>query len=457
MSENGQVIYQTAAVADATPHNIEAEQAVLGALLIDPDAFYMVDTEISPKEFYSAAHGQIYQAICEIHQDQQAIDLITVTARLREAGVTEIHGRMTEVYLADLITVVPSSFGVDAYAKIVVNAAMRRSLIQAGREIASVAANGKISLDEMVEKSQRVLLDVTERTAERGVQSARQIISGVIDTVYERINSGNHQVGLKTGFKDLDALLGGLKPEDVILLAARPGMGKSVLEGLISLYVAQHYGGVARFNLEMSSEQLMIRLLASASRLPYRNIEEGRLTSAELETFNRAVGELSGLPMFVDDTPSLSIAQLSAKARRLHMQHGLKLVTLDYVQLMAVERSYGNRNQDIGQISRGIKHLAKELHVPVLVLAQLSRGVESRAEKRPLLSDLRDSGELEQDADCVMFIYRDEYYNPDTTMRPNVAEIEVAKHRNGPTGTADLYFHGPTMTFRNLAKQTINL
>lgn len=456
MSENGQVIYQTASVADATPHNIEAEQAVLGSLLIDPDAFFMVDTMISPEQFYSASHGEIYKAIREIHQDKQVPDIITVTARLRAQGTAECHGRLIEVYLSELMDVVPSSFGVDAYAKIVINDAMRRSLIRAGREISSLAANGKVSLDEMVETSQQTLFSVTEKTATRGVQSARQVVSALVDVVYERMN-GDHQVGMKTGFSDLDKMLGGLKPKDVVLLAARPGMGKSVLEGLISLYVAQHYGGVARFNLEMSSEQVIMRLLSSASRIPYWNIEHGQFAGDEIEFFNRAAGEISSLPLFVDDTPGLTIAQLAAKSRRLHMEHGLRLITLDYVQLMGIERSYGNRNQDIGQISRGLKGLAKELNIPILVLAQLSRAVENRAEKRPLLSDLRDSGELEQDADLVLFLYRDEYYNPDTTMRPNVAEINIAKHRNGPTGTVDLYFHGPTMTFRNLARQTINL
>ena len=451
------VEYKTSHLADAMPHNIEAEGAVLGALLIDKDAFYQVDTVVSPESFYSAAHGAIYAAIREIHAERQTPDLITVIAKLRDQGVTECHGKMVEEYLVDLLNIVPSAFGAEAYARIVVKDAMRRGLLRAGLEISSIAANGQIPLNDMVEQAQRVLFTTTEKSISRGAQSARQIVSGVIDTVYERMASGNHQVGMKTGFKDLDEVLSCLKPQNVILLAARPGMGKSLLEGLISLYVAQHYGGVARFNLEMSAEEIITRLLASASRLPYRNIERGQFSEREAETFSRAAGELSGLPMFIDDTPSLSLSQLSARARRLHMEHGLKLITVDYVQLMAVEKSFGNRNQDIGLISRGLKGLAKELNIPILVLAQLSRSVENRAEKRPLLSDLRDSGELEQDADCVMFLYRDAYYNPDTTERPNIAEVQIAKQRNGPLGQVDLYFHGPTMTFRNLARQTINL
>jgi replicative DNA helicase len=264
-------------------------------------------------------------------------------------------------------------------------------------------------------------------------------------------------VGIPTGFTDLDRLLGGLNKSDLIIIAARPGMGKTSLQNAMALTAATKHGKrIAMFNLEMSGEQLVQRMIAAETKIDSQRLRRGQLAEQEMPIFMEAVGRLSETKIFIDDTPSITPNQLRTKCRRLYAEHGLDLVMIDYLQLMQGERSTNNRVQEISEISRGLKGLARELNVPVLAASQLSRAVEQRAEKRPLLSDLRESGSIEQDADIVMFIYRDDYYN-DASERPNIAEINVAKHRNGPTGSIDLYWHGKLATFRNLQRQEINL
>jgi len=447
---------ETMTAADILPHSIEAERAAIGSILIDPDAFYLVDTIIGAADFYSEANGKIYKAIGDLYASRVAVDILTLIETLRKRGLDGCHGQDIDAYVIGLLNDVPTAINAPDYARIIEANALRRRLILAGRKISSLGVAGD-SPAKLVEESERTLFDVTQRMATVNVLTNREAMSNLLDVTQARINSGDHDPGVKTGLTDLDKILGGLKQDELYILAARPGMGKSMLEGQIAVHCAKHHGGVARFNLEMGNQSLAQRMVSSESGIPFKKVERADMTGEELRKFHEAVGRLSLLPIFTDDSAGLTMSQLTAKARRLHAEHGLKLVTLDYLQLMAVDSSSGNRVQDVGQISRGLKRLAKELHVPVLALAQLSRSCEARGDKRPLLSDLRDSGEIEQDADVVMFIYRDDYYNPDTSDAPNLAEVNVAKHRNGETGMATLYMHKQIMRFANSQRKTIEL
>lgn len=447
---------ETATIADILPHNHEAERAVIGSILIDPDAFFLVDTIIKPADFYSEAHGKIYRAISDLYASKVAIDVLTVIETLRKRGLEGCHGQDIDTYVIEMLNVVPTAINAPDYARIIESNALRRRLILAGREISALGVAGD-NPAKLVEQSEKALFKVTQQMATVNVVTNREAMSSLIDVTQARINSGDHDPGVKVGLIDVDKILGGMKPGDLIILAARPGMGKSMLEGQIAVNCARQHGPVARFNLEMGNQSLAQRMVSADSGIPFKQIERAQMNAEEMRRFHESVGRLSLLPIFTDDSAGLTMSQLTAKARRLHAEHGLKLVTLDYLQLMAVDNSYGNRTQDVGQISRGLKRLAKELGVPVLALAQLSRSCEARGDKRPLLSDLRDSGEIEQDADVVMFIYRDDYYNPDTSDTPNAAEVNIAKHRNGETGMAMLYMHKQVMRFGNRKSEDIEL
>ena len=449
MYNNGTATNGTAAtvtaVSDILPHSPDAERAALGSILIDPDAFYLIDTIISAPDFYSVVHGQIYKAISDLYASRVSIDILTVVETMKRRGVTECYSVGIDEYVIGLLNDVPTAVNAPDYARIIEADALRRRLILAGRKIENMGIKGD-SPAKLIEASERALFDVTQKMATVNVLPSRAIMSELLDVTQARMNSGA-DTGVRTGLVDIDRILDGLKPDELIILAARPGMGKSMLEGQIAVNCARRYGPAARFNLEMGHMSLAQRMVAADTGIPFKKIQRADMNADEQRRFNMSVGALAELPIYTDDSAGLTMSQLTAKARRLHAEHGLKLITLDYLQLMAVDKSYGNRTQDVGQISRGLKRLAKELHVPVLALAQLSRSCEARGDKRPLLSDLRDSGEIEQDADVVMFIYRDEYYNPDTTERPNVAEVNIAKHRNGETGAVDLHFNGPVMKF----------
>ncbi|MEL0098843.1 MAG: replicative DNA helicase [Opitutae bacterium] len=458
-SSNGKVTELQSTQADTgdiLPHSLDAERAVLGAVLIDPDAFYLVDTVIGADDFYSSAHGQIYKSLVDLYAARVAVDLLTLTETLKRRGLTGCHGKDIDIYCIELLNEVPTAINAPDYARIVESDALRRRLILAGRKISSLGAAGE-SPAKLIEESERALFAVTQKMATVNVVTSREAISELIDHTQNRINNPDSTYGVKTGFVDLDRVLDGLKPDGLYILAARPGMGKSMLESQIATNCAKRHGAVARFNLEMGRLSLTQRMAASETRIPFKKVEKGQLNAAELRQFYETAGMLSDLPIFIDDSAGLTMSQLTAKARRLHAEHGLKLITLDYLQLMAVDKSYGNRVQDVGQISRGLKRLAKELHTPILALAQLSRSCEARGDKRPMLSDLRDSGEIEQDADAVVFIYRDDYYNPETSDRPNTAEVNIAKHRNGETGSVDLHFNGAIMRFDNRERNDVNL
>ena len=436
---------------EAMPYSLEAETAVLGSILIDPDAFYEVDLIVNSTDFYNGQHQRIYKAMSDLYAEKLPVDLVTVTELLKKR-----HGDGMDAFVIDLLQIVPTAINATSYARIVESDSLRRKLIQAGHQILNDARNGNKSVSALVESSERQLFDVTQKAATKNVTPIKSGMSKLIDVTMTRVSNGGQTSGLMSGFTDLDRLMRGFKKQRLYILAARPGMGKSIMENNIACHLAKSGRKIARFNLEMGLESILQRGVSAVTKIPYDKIEDGKLTELEVTVFNRAAGEMSEWSMWIDDSADLSISQLTAKARRLKAEYGLDLITVDYLTLMRVESSYGNRTQDVGQISRGLKRLAKDLDVPVLALAQLSRQCEQRSDKRPLLSDLRDSGEIEQDADVVMFLYRDDYYNGDTANRLNVTEVNIAKNRHGKTGQVDLHSQLHLMRFADLARNTIN-
>jgi len=431
------------------PHSIEAEEAVLGGILIDNSAYWDIPF-LAPGHFYSGKNRDIFKAMIDMLRANVPVDATTLTETLRSRGFTD------EAYVIGLTATVPTSANTHYYGRIVEAHARRRELIQAAGTIANAAWNEAQSINTTLEQAQSALFEVTDKAGINEATAARDGMSQLFDLTSKRKADGGIPDGIKTGLIDLDHLLGGLRPSELIVLAARPGMGKSALESAMSTAAAKSGKRVARFNLEMPEIQSWQRLVAAETGLPFESIRDGRLSDADWRTFGEAIAQLSDLPMWVDDTSALTPAQLHSKARRLFAENGgIDLITVDYLGLMSVEDKRQNRTHEVGEISRSLKKLAKDLNVPVLALAQLNRACEARSDKRPQLSDLRDSGDIEQDADVVMFIYRDDYYNDDTD-RPNIAEISVAKHRNGPTGIVDLFFQAKSITFKSLQRREIN-
>lgn len=438
------------------PQNREAEEAVLGSLLIDPDAIFEVANFLKAQSFYSVANRWVYESILTLHQRSDPIDSLTVIEELRRRDQLEEVGG--EAYIVGLVSAVPTSINARAYGQIVEAASLRRDLINAAGTIAGLAYEEDEDINVVIDRAEQTLFAISEQRTTRDLTPVKQIAEEYLARIEELHARDQDIVGVPTGFIDLDRLLGGLNKSDLVILAARPGMGKTSLQNAIALTAAKTYNKrIAIFNLEMSGEQLVQRMLAAETRIDIQRLRRGNLHDHEWPLFYEAVQRLSETRIFIDDTPSISPMQLRTKCRRLYAEHGIDLVMIDYLQLMQSDRGNNNRVQEIGEISRGLKQLARELDVPVLAAAQLSRAVESRQEKRPQLSDLRDSGSIEQDADIVMFIYRDEYYNPDTTDRPGIAEINVAKHRNGPTAAIDLYWNGELASFSNLQRQEVQL
>ena len=438
------------------PNNIEAEEALLGSLLIDTDAIFDVAAFLRAEAFYLEKNRWVYQAVLDLNSDHKPVDLITLSDELRHREqLDELGG---EAYLIGLINLVPTSVNARSYGRIVEAAALRRRMIKAASTIANLAYEEDEDITVVIDRAEQSLFSVSEERLTRDLVPVREISSSYLARIEELHARGDDVIGVPTSFNDLDRLLGGLNKSDLIIIAARPGMGKTALQLAIGQAAARRFDKrVAMFSLEMSGEQLVQRMIAAETRIDSQRLRRGDLQESEWPIFYEAVGRLSMTQIFIDDTPSITPMQLRTKCRRLYAEHGIDLIMVDYLQLMQVERMTNNRVQEISEISRALKGLARELDVPVVANSQLSRAVEQRQDKRPQLSDLRDSGSIEQDADVVMFIYRDEYYNPDTSERPNIAEINIAKHRNGPTAVVDLYWHGQLATFRNLQRQEIAL
>lgn len=435
------------AIERLPPHNIEAEQAVLGSLLIDRDAIIRVASFLRPDDFFRGAHAILYQAILDLYNRRTPADFVTVVDELERTGRLAEAGGVA--YLTELLSVVPSAVHVEYYARIVERTATLRRLINAGTEIVRLGFDERIEAEEAIERAERLIFDVSQRRVDRDLVPVGQIL----EHFFEKLDYIQHHrgqvIGVPTGFADLDKLTGGLQRSDLIILAARPSVGKTSFQLSIAHHAAiRARKVVAIFSLEMSAEQLVQRLLAMETGVDTHRLRLGYIDEQEWDAISRAFGRLAEAPIFIDDTPGIGVMELRSKARRLMAEHGLDLVIVDYLQLMHSRRAE-NRVQEISEISRGLKALARELNVPVLALSQLSRAVETRSDHRPLLSDLRESGSLEQDADVVIFIYRDEIYNPDTDKR-GIAEIIVAKHRNGPTDTVHLRFFERTARFADL-------
>jgi replicative DNA helicase len=420
------------------PQNTEAEEAVLGSILIDPDAIIRVATILRPEDFYREKHAWIYETALDLHERREPIDFLTVCDELdRREQLDQVGGA---AFITTLINVVPTSIHAEHYARIVERAATRRRLIEAAGQIAALAYQEADDVEEVVDRAEQVLFGVSERRISRELVPVKQILSDYYDRIEYLTRHRGEMIGIPTGFSDIDKILGGLQRSDMVILAARPSVGKTGLALSIAHNAAKRYGQrVAFFSLEMSSEQIVQRLISAETGINSQRLRRGEIEEGEWGRFMKATSDLAETYFYVDDTPSASALELRTKARRLHAEVGVDLIVVDYLQLMRGDFRSENRVQEISSISRALKALARELNVPVLALSQLSRSVESRTDKRPILSDLRESGALEQDADVVIFIYRDEMYN-ENTERPNIADIIVSKHRNGPTGSVALYF-----------------
>jgi replicative DNA helicase len=426
-----------ASLERTVPHNVEAEESVLGSLLIDPEALFRVAPFLRPDDFYIRKNGWIYEAILDLHERREPVDFVTLCSELEGRGQLEEVGGAA--YVTQLINTVPSAIHVEAYGRIVEQTAIRRRLIGAAGDIAQLAYQEAEEIGQVLDQAEQVLFGISQRRLTRDISTIQDAVRSYYDRIEYLYEHQGEPLGVPTGFVDMDRILGGLQRSDLIILAARPGVGKTSL----ALSIARHAAGMGKhvglFSLEMSAEQLVQRLVSAETGIDAQQLRLGRLKEHEWPLFVQATGVLSDLPVFIDDTPALSALQLRTKARRIHAEHGLDLIVVDYLQLMTGDTRTENRVQEVSYISRMLKALARELDVPLLSLSQLSRAVEQRSDKRPVLSDLRESGSLEQDADVVMFIYREELYQPETE-KQHIADIIIAKHRNGPTGVIQLFF-----------------
>lgn len=437
------------------PQNIEAEQSVLGSLLLDKDAIIKIADVIVAEDFYEQRHKLIYLAILRLFDERSSIDILTTSNKLSESGHLEQIGGLS--YLTTLVNMVPSAAHIVHYAQIVRRKGTLRRLITQANEIVNLGYHEDSDLDTLLDQAEQKLFSVSQNYLKQNFVSINEILHETFDRLDELHREKGKLRGLATGFSDLDNKLGGLQKSDLVILAARPSMGKTSLAlDIIRHAAVTNKRAVATFSLEMSRDQLVDRLLSAEADVDLWKMRTGRLSDSgpdnDFERIGHALGRLSEAPVYIDDTASINIMELRTKARRLMTEHDLDLVVVDYLQLMQ-GMSQENRVQEVSEISRSLKALARELNVPVLAISQLSRAVEQRGgDKKPQLSDLRESGSIEQDADVVMFIYRDEMYTGKDSRKPHIAEILIRKHRNGPTGDIELYFDAEKTSFKNLAK-----
>ena len=432
------------------PQNLEAEQAVLGSMLLEEDALVQAAELLEEGAFYKDAHRKIFSTLIALYKANVPVDLVTVTEEFKKRNWLEEIGGAS--YLATLTSVVPTASNAQYYCGIVKQKAILRNLIRASTQIASECYEEASEPDLLLDKAETLIFDIASKKVKRDAIAMKDIIKSsieMIDALYQRKGM---ITGLPTGFVELDQQLAGLQPADLVVVAGRPAMGKSSF----SLCVAEHAAliqktGIAIFSLEMSKENLVQRMLCSHARINAHNVRSGMLSTSDWPTLTKAAGKLSEAPIFVDDSPSISVLELRAKARRLKSRHGIGLVILDYLQLMNESSYADNRQQEISVISRSLKALARELNVPVIAVSQLSRAPERRESFRPRLSDLRESGAIEQDADVVLMLFREDYYNPSDENK-GIAEVIVAKQRNGPTGTVKLAFIKEYTRFETLAQ-----
>lgn len=431
------------------PHSIEAEQSVVGAILMDRDAITVAAEIICGDDFYQKAYGVIFDSVVELFNEGKPVDLITLQNRLREKAVPEEISSLE--FVRDLVTAVPTSANVKYYAEIVSEKATLRRLIKMNEAIADECYQGQEPLEAILERTEKQVFELVQNRGGNGEYvPIKQVVLNALEKIEKASKSKGTVTGIPTGFIDLDYKTSGLQPSDLILVAARPSMGKTAFVLNIAQYVAFHKNMcTAIFSLEMSKEQLVNRLFSLESRVDAQALRTGNLSDADWEKLVEGAGIIGDSELIIDDTPGISISEMRSKCRKYKLEHDLKLIIIDYLQLMSGSgRSTDSRQQEISDISRSLKALARELNVPVVALSQLSRAVEQRPDHRPMLSDLRESGAIEQDADVVMFIYRDEYYNEDSEKK-GIAEIIVDKQRNGSTGSVELVWLGQYTKFGN--------
>ena len=429
---------EEALIKRVLPHSLEAEQSVVGAMLMDKDAIMTAAEIVSREDFYQTAYGILFEAMVELFNEGKPVDLITLQERLKEKDVPP---EITSLEFArDLLTAVPTSANVKYYAEIVMEKSMLRKLIKLNEEIENMCYLGRDSLEAVLETTEKRVFELVQKRNTGDYVPIKQVVLNALDKIEKSSKTKGTVTGIPTGFIDLDYKTSGLQPSDLILVAARPSMGKTAFV----LNIAQHVAfrsnkTVAIFSLEMSKEQLVNRLFSLESQVDAQLLRTGNLKDSDWEKLIEGAGVIGKSKMIIDDTPGISISELRSKCRKFKLEQGLDLIIIDYLQLMTgrVGGRAESRQQEISDISRSLKGLARELNVPVIALSQLSRAVEQRPDHRPMMSDLRESGAIEQDADVVMFIYRDDYYNKDTDMK-NIAEIIIAKQRNGPIGTVNL-------------------
>ncbi|MDQ5982700.1 MAG: replicative helicase [Patescibacteria group bacterium] len=438
--------------AKIPPQNVDAEMSLLGAVLIDEEVLADVSETVDARDFYDKRHADIYDAMMRLFEHRKPVDLLTLTDELKKKGLLEDIGGSK--YLTELTNYVPTAAHAVTYAEMVSQKAVRRRLIRASSDITELGYNEESSIEELLGMAEAELFAVSDQNLKQDLASLESILLESFDRLEELHRNKGQLRGVKTGYRDLDNMTAGLQPSDLIILAARPAMGKTTLVTNLAYNVATiNKKSVLFYSLEMSKEQLVDRMLSDVSGVDSWNIRTGNLSDEDFAKLSEASGEMAEAPIFIDDTPGLTVLEIRTKARRAAHQAPLGLIVIDYLQLIQGSgRSDGNRVQEVSEISRGLKLLARELNVPVIALSQLSRTVESRTPQVPQLSDLRESGSIEQDADIVMFIYREAYYNPDTD-RENITDLILAKHRNGPTGKVELYFHPERLRFMSLDKK----
>lgn len=437
---------QPSGIAKLPPQNIEAEQSLLGALLIDKDAIINIAEILDPTHFYRAEqHGQIYSCILELFEKREPIDLITVTEKLKQKGVLDKVGGVA--YLTELINIVPTAAHIESYARIIKEHALRRALIANSTKFIDQAYDGDIDISQIIESSEQSIFALSQQHVKRDFTQLRDALAESFDRLDELQKSSGKLRGVPTGFRDLDSKLAGLQESNLIIFAARPGQGKTSFVLNVAKHVAVNaHLPVGIFSLEMSQEELVDRLLVTEAGIDSWRLRTGNLDDKDYEKLSHAMGRLAEAPLFIDDTPGSSLSEIRTKARRLQSENGLKLIIVDYLQLIH-GRNLENRVQEVSEISQGLKNLARELKTPVLAVSQLSRAVEARGTRKPQLADLRESGAIEQDADVVMFIYRDDPENME------LVKLDIAKHRNGPTGEIELIFKAEQVQFFGMERR----
>ncbi len=429
------------------PNNEGAERSVLGAILIDKDAINLVSEVISPKDFYNDINGIIYEAMLSLYDERKPIDLLTLTTKLKK---NKLSDKVESSYLTDLIDEVPTAANVENYAEMIKEASTKRSLIHIGTEIAEMGYQEEKESIELLDKAESSIFAVSQGHNVKGFVPIKAGLAESFDRIDELHKKGSGYRGIQTGFVDLDNVLSGMQASNLLILAARPGQGKTAMVVNIAQNVgAEQKKPVGIFSLEMSQEEVVDRLLIGQADVDAWKLKTGRLAESDFSKLSTAMGELADAPIFIDDTPGISIAEMRTKARRLQLEQKIELLIVDYLQLINPGRRYDNRVQEVSIVSQGLKNLARELKIPVLAVSQLSRAVEHRGERKPQLADLRESGAIEQDSDVVMFLYR-----PDAEMS-NIMQTKllIAKHRNGPVGEIDLLFRGDRIRFYNVDKK----